>query len=283
LAYAEGMPDEVRLDREVVARIISRASELASPARSMDSFGVVDELDCIDEQSLIEAAREVGLPIVAVRRSIAFEYLGAVPDHRFGDHLLGGPVLLVDGEIAGSAHDVLERVDAWLVDGHHLRRDRLRDGRGEWSKRSGVVGVTVRHLRTATGEGRLGEHRRVSATAHDIGTGSTVIRVAVDRSAERRRSAAGGVVVIVGGTSGLIAAAVASAPLILLAAPVVVLGGIGVALTGRSRAARTVNEVERMLEAVADHESPTRLRNEVARRVTGRHLAEKRARRAADS
>jgi len=49
-----------------------------------------------------------------------------------------------------------------------------------------------------------------------------------------------------------------------------VVGGVGVALTGRARAGRTATEVGRMLESVADHEVPTRLRTEVARRVRGR-------------
>lgn len=262
------MRDEVHLDRAAVARIIRRASELAGPEVADPSAGT------IDEGALIAAAHEVGLPVIAVQRSLAAERLGELPDPRLADRLLGPGVVAIDGEIAGSAHDVLGRVDAWLVEGHHLRRDRLRDGRGEcrgeWSKRTGVVGVTMRKLRGATGEGRLGRSRRITATAQEIGSGSAVVRVAVDRSSDRRRSALGGAIVFVGSTGGLAVAAAASAPVVLLATPFAVAGGVGVALTGRARAARTANEVERMLESVADHEAPTRLRTEVARRVSGR-------------
>ena len=253
----------MHLDRAAVARVIRRASELAGPE------GGDVSADGINEAALIAAAHEVGLPVIAVQRSLATERLGQLPDPRLADRLLGPDVVAVDGEIAGSAHDVIGRVDAWLVEGHHLRRDRLRDGRGEWSKRTGVVGVTMRKLRGATGEGRLGRNQRITAAAQDIGSGSAVIRVAVDRSADRRRSAVGGAIVVVGGTGGL-AAAAASAPAILLAAPFAVIGGVGVAMTGRARALRTAKEVERMLESVADHEAPTRLRTEVARRVRGR-------------
>jgi hypothetical protein len=266
------MTDEAHLDRAAVDRIIRRASELAGPERSDDPHMA------IDAASLIAAAHEVGLPAIAVQRSLAVEHLGELPEQRFGDRFVGQAILAVDDEIAGSADDVLARVDAWLVHGHHLRRDRLREGRGEWSKRSGVVGVTVRQLRFATGEGRLGQYRRVTATAHDIGSGSAVVRVAVDRSNERRRSAASGAAVVIGGTGGLVAAAVA-APLVLLATPIVVVGGIGVALNGRTRAARTAAEVERMLEAVADHEAPTRLRSDVVRRVSGRRPGNRPSRR----
>jgi len=258
------MREEVHLDRAAVARIIRRASELAGPESGDDPAGT------IEEAALIAAAHEVGLPVIAVQRSLATERLGDVPVPRFADRLLGPGVVAVDDEIAGSAHDVLGRVDAWLVEGHHLRRDRLRDGRGEWSKRTGVVGVTMRKLRGATGEGRLGRNHRITATAQDIGSGSAVIRVAVDRSTDRRRSAVGGVIVVVGGTGGLAVAAAASVPVVLLVTPFAVVGGVGVAMTSRARAARTVQEVERMLESVADHEAPTRLRTEVARRVRGR-------------
>jgi hypothetical protein len=258
------MSDEVHLDRAAVARIIRRASELAGPESTDDSAGT------IEESALMAAANEVGLPVIAVQRSIAAERLGVMPDPRFTDRLLGPGVVAIDDEIAGSAHDVLDRVDAWLVEGHHLRRDRLREGRGEWSKRTGVVGVTMRKLRGATGEGRLGRNRRITAVAQDIGSGSAVVRVAVDRSADRRRSALGSVIVVVGSTGGLAVAAVASAPIVLVVTPFAVAGGVSVAMTSRARAARTVREVERMLESVADHEPPTRLRTEVARRVRGR-------------
>ena len=258
------MRDEVQLDRAAVARVIRRASELAGPEV------VESSADGIDEAALIAAAHEVGLPVIAVQRSLATERLGHLPDPRFTDRLVGPEMVAIDNEIAGSAHDVLGRLDAWLVDGHHLRRDRLRDGRGEWSKRTGVVGVTMRKLRGATGEGRLGRNRRITAAAQDIGSGSAVVRVVVDRAGDRRRSAVGGVIVVLGGTGGLAVVAAASVPVVLLAAPIAVVGGVGVAMTGRARAARTANEVERVLEFVADHEAPTRLRTEVARRVRGR-------------
>ena len=49
---------------------------------------------------------------------------------RGGDPLVGAAVVAVDAEVLGSSSDVLARLDAWFVDGHHLRRDRLRDGWG---------------------------------------------------------------------------------------------------------------------------------------------------------
>lgn len=260
------MSNDLQLDHDVVARIVRRATELAGPV-SID-----DAHTGISRAALVAAADEVGLPVAAVLRSIAIEQLGDIPRSRLSDRLLGGAVVSVDDEIEGTSEDVLHRIDAWLVDGHHRRRDRLRFGRGEWSKRSGLVGVTVRRMRTATGEGRLGTYQHIAATVEEIGTGSSAVRVTVDRQSDRAIAAAGGVVVAMGGAGG-IAVAAASGPVVLLAAPFVVLGGLGVALTGRRRARRTESEVQRLLEAVADHQPPTRLRTEVTQRVIGRRTA----------
>lgn len=259
--------DDEHLDHAVVSRVIRRALELSGPVTVDESL-----LPGVRRDALIAAADEVGLPVVAVLRSIAVEHLGPLPPPRLGDRVVGAAVVAVDDEIAGTPEDVLARIDHWLVDGHHRRRDRLRGGTGEWSKRSGLVGGTMRRMRKATGEGRLGDYRHIGATAEDIGTGSTAVRVTVDREADRTLAAAGGAVVIVGGAGGVLAVA-AVGPLVLLAAPFVVVGGISVALTGRRRAKRTEVEISRLLEAVADHETPTRLRLEVAQRMTGRKPA----------
>ncbi|MCU1389811.1 MAG: hypothetical protein JWL72_3149 [Ilumatobacteraceae bacterium] len=259
--------DDEHLDPEVVSRVIRRALEISGPITIDDS-----KATGVRRDALIAAAGEVGLPVVAVLRSIAVEHLGQLPAARVGDRIVGAAVIAVDDEIAGTPEDVLARIDRWLVDGHHRRRDRLRGGTGEWSKRSGLVGGTMRRMRKATGEGRLGDYRHVGATAEDIGTGSTAVRVTVDRQTDRTLAAAGGAAVILGGAGGVVATA-AAGPVVLLAAPFVIVGGVSVALSGRRRAKRTEVEIARLLEAVADHNTPTRLRVEVAQRMTGRKPA----------
>src|SRR3954454_5123710 len=107
------MRSETHLDRAAMARIIRRAGELA------DSEINDDAEDTITETSLIAAAEEVGLPVIAVRRSLAAERLGPSAEPQFGDRLVGPAVVAVVSEIAGAADDVLGRVDAWLVQGHH--------------------------------------------------------------------------------------------------------------------------------------------------------------------
>ena len=207
------MTDHAPIDAKVVARILRRAGDLERAGETPDESGT------IAEQSLLAAAEEVGLSVDAVRRSIAVERLGPPPAAHHGDRLVGRSQVYADGEVDMSANEALVRVDSWLVDGHHLRRDVLRSGHGEWSKRSGLVGVTVRAMRNATGEGRLGDVERVSATARDAGSGSSVVRVTIDRTFGRRLAGGGGTVVAVGvAMTGVAVAAVTATPVLLLAA-----------------------------------------------------------------
>jgi hypothetical protein len=258
------MTDQAPLDAKVVARILRRAGDLE---RAGD---VQDEGGTIAEASLIAAAEEVGLSVDAVRRSIAVERLGPVPVARRGDRILGPSQVYADGEVDVPADDALARVDSWLVDGHHLRRDVLRSGHGEWSKRSGLVGVTVRTIRNATGEGKLGDFERVNAAARDTGSGSSVVRITIDRTTNRRFAGAGGAVVAVGGMTGVVVVAVAATPVVLLATPAAIVAGLGVALTGRKRARGTEREIRRLLDAVGSGVDPTRLSVDVVRRATGK-------------
>jgi hypothetical protein len=255
------------LDADVVARILRRAGDLE---RSGD---VHDESRTIAESSLIAAAEEVGLSVDAVRRSIAVERLGPVPVARPGDRIMGASQVYADGEVEVPAADALARVDSWLVDGHHLRRDVLRPGHGEWSKRSGFVGVTMRTIRNATGEGKLGDSEQVNAAARDTGNGSSVVRITIDRTTGRRFAGAGGTVVAVGGMTGVVFTAVAATPVVLLAMPAAIVAGVGVALTGRKRARDTEREIRRLLDAVGAGTDPTRLSVDVVRRATGKATA----------
>ncbi len=260
------MTDEVRLDRDAVARILRRADALDTHHEHDDRGSGVDE------SALIAAVEEVGISIEAVRRSIAIDRLGPLPATHLGDRLLGPLMVAVDDEISGTPSEVLARFDAWLVGGHHLRRDRIRDREGEWSKRSDLVGVAIRAVRSATGEGRLGDVQRITVTVRDTGMGSCAVRVMVDRVLDRRLWGGAGSAVAVGGTAAItiVAITIVASPLIFVAAPIAVATGAAVAARGRRRAKRTTREIERLLESVREQSDPIRLRNDVARRVVGR-------------
>lgn len=258
------MTDQAPLDARVVARILRRAGDLEQAGEGLH------EASIIAEASLIAAAEEVGLSVDAVRRSIAVERLGPLPVARFGDRLLGPSQVYADGEVDAPAADALARVDSWLIDGHHLRRDALRPGHGEWSKRSGFVGVTTRTIRNATGEGKLGNFERVGAAARDIGGGTSALRITIDRTTNRRMAGAGGTLVAVGGMTGVVVSAVVAAPVVLFAMPAAIVAGVAVALSGRKRARNAEREIRRLLDAVRTGADPTRLSLDVVRRATGK-------------
>jgi hypothetical protein len=176
----------------------------------------------------------------------------------------------VDDELAGSPGELLGRLDTWLVRGHHLRRDRLREGRGVWRRRNGILGVTFRTVRHATGEGRLGDLARVEAGAVDTGSGTSAMRMVADRRKDRVARASIGAVVAAAGTVVVTSVAAVSAPFVLLATPLALALGTGVAASGRRAATAVSIELERLLDAVAHDDLPARLGPEVVGRVLGR-------------
>jgi hypothetical protein len=250
-------PPPAALDLDAVRRVLRRAAELEATDPGRD--------ERLDVDAVVAAATEAGLDEDVVRRAIAFERLGPPPGRR--GRLLGDPVVVVDEELHGSAEDVLRQLDAWLVAGHHLRRDRLHAGGGTWTRRRGVVGSVCRTMRQVTGEGLLGDLARIDATAVDSGTGSCVVRVTADRRRERRLRGAAGAAVAGATTAGAVVGAVLLGPLALLAAPVSLLAGTGIALGGRRRARQVADEIDRLLHHVEHGARPTRLTTDLARRV----------------
>lgn len=230
-----------------------------------DGVGQVPDVEGIDADAVVAAATEAGIPEDAVRRSLAMERLGSPPPGHAG--VLGAAVVVVTEEVAGDVDEVLGRVDAWLVSGHHMRRDRLHGGAGTWTRRRGVVGSTFRSLRRVTGEGYLGDLERIDVVAVECGAGTCVVRVAADRRHERRVRGATGAAVATVTTMGVVVGAVAVGPLLLLAAPVTVAAGTGIAARGRHRARRVAGEIDRVLDSVDHGTRPTRLAPELAKRV----------------
>jgi hypothetical protein len=248
--------EDVPLDRGEVERILRRASEFAGHGGD-DGTG-------ISERALVAAAEEAGLPAEAVRHSIAIERLGQMPEPQAGDRLAGPHVVSVDVDLDMPVGEALERLDAWLVVGHHLRRDRFHAAGGEWSHRDGLVAGGVRAVRSTMGEGKLGEVRRVTAVARAHGRG-TVLRLSADRSRSRLGWLGSGTGVGVAGTAGAVLGAVLVSPLIAIAAPAAVGAGLAVASAGRSQAARLEAELRRVLESVAGGTRPTTLRQDLTR------------------
>ena len=216
------------LDRAAAERVLRRASELAGAEPDEALLH-----GAIDEDVLVAAAVEAGIPASACAgRSPSSGSVRRRP-RTSGDPLVGPTVVTDEQELPGRADEVLARIDRWLVAGHHMRRDRLADGHGEWSKRSGVVSAALRSVRHATGEGRLGDLERIAASARDTGVGTCVVRIEADRRRDRTVRVASGVAVGGVATAGVVGVALVTVPFVLLAAPVAIAAGCGLAATGR--------------------------------------------------
>ncbi len=241
------------LPTEAVERILRRASELSDDADVAD-VGAAG----IDPAALLEAAREVGMSVAAVERSIAIERLGPIPDPSLLDRILGRSVVAVDRVVVGDVDATLSRIDRWLTTGHHLRLDRHRNEEAEWSKRGDVVAAAQRVVRGFSGEGQLGDARRVRAAAVRVDDSSTMIRIAVDRSLDRGlRTGAASVCAIAGVASG-VAGVVVAAPIALAVVPAAAVS-VAVVGSGRGHARKMERELDRLLDAVEDEREPERL------------------------
>jgi len=249
-----------RLDRDAVRRVLRRATQLSD----QQPVALPDIDDRIDADTLVAAAAEVGIPEDAVRRAITIEAFGPPPK---SGSLLGPRAVIIDDELHGAAGDVLSAVDRWLVAGHHMRRDRLREADGVWSRRRGLVGSMFRNVRQALGEGYLGDLDRIEAAVRDTGAGTCVVRVVADLSDERRNRGAAGAVVGGAATAGAVVGALALGPWLLLVTPVTAAIGAGIATSGRRRARRVGTEIDRVLDSVEHHDRPGRLGPDLARRA----------------
>ena len=253
------------LDRAAVERVLRRASELADAEPT-----ALPAVGGVDAEALVAAAAEVGIPEDAVRRAIARERLGPPAAAHLGDRLVGAATVVVDSEVPGRAAEVLARLDVWLVAGHHLRRDRLRDGRGEWSKRTRARRRDVPR-RCAASSGKASSAICTASWPWPptpapgrawYASRPTAITTAPCVPPPGRWWAPPGRPASSSPRWSL-------GPVLLVVVPVTAVAGFGLAATGRGRASRVGRELDRVLDAVDQQVKPARLGVDVVRRVAG--------------
>lgn len=258
-----GAADGSAISREMAERILRRATEL-SPDVTDGPTGPGTWADpTLTEQVLVEAAAEVGIEPAAVHRAIALERLGPPPPVRFADRFVGPSTVAADVETSWSPDDTLRLIDSWLVQAHHLRRERTKADGGQWRRRRDISAKIQRTLRGLNGEGRLGDSDLITATAVAVGATHTVARLEVDRSTKRAGSATAGGVVTALGVTGVAVLAVMTSPILLVATPLAGFVGVAVARSGRSSAQEAEREAVRMLDAVQRGEWPRRVTDDV--------------------
>jgi hypothetical protein len=248
---------ERHLSASQVERILRRASELADDGHAGDLGG-------ISEPALIAAAEEAGIPGRAVRRAIAMETLGEPPAGQRADRLVGPRIVTVDVELPMSVPEAMSRLDVWMISGHHLRRERWSAYEAEWRRRDGIIAAGTRAIRHATGEGSLGDVRSLIAVARETDDGA-LLRVRVDRTADRAAWIGGGSAVATMSAGAALVGAVAVVPVLALFVPVGLAAGAGVARIGRSHSEKLDREAQRVLAAIESRMQPTSIRGDFVR------------------
>lgn len=242
-------------------RILSRASRLHDDGQDGSLDG-----DRYDLQALIEAAAEMGVARDAVIEAVALERLGAEPVPRRLDRVVGAATVVVERRVPIPATVALERLDDWLVRGHHLRRESRSGSRVVWHKRSDLVAGFHRELKAFGGGATLGGVSRLEAVVSPLAPELTAVRLLADRHVDRTIGLALGGGVGAGSAVGGVIALVVAPPLALIAIPGFVVAG-GVTTISRVSGTRTAREMSILLDQLAAGESRPTLTRGIARRL----------------
>jgi hypothetical protein len=250
----------VDLDRDAVDRVLRRASEMTAAHP-----GVPGSTGRMSEQVLLEAADEAGLDLDAVRISLAIERLGPMPPPVRLDRTVGPRRVAVERIMALDIDTLLRRLDDHLLRRHGMRRSRSTADRGEWRKRTDAMATVQRLARTGSVSVNLRKLGGIEARTSVIEPGRTLVRLLADRTPQRTEAVAGATAV---GGFGLVATgviAVITTPVVVVAAPVALGAGYATALTGRSRHAGLVDDLEGLLDDVERGTRPVTLTDDVRR------------------
>ena len=266
-----GSPD---LDRLAVERVLQRATELS--AAETDAATAESHLPGqVSPEAVVQAGAEVGIPVRALRKSIALERVGSVEDEEsVADRIVGPDEIVQERFVEITPRELLESLDAWLTSVHHLRRigplpaepDAGVSVRVEWIRRDDVAAKVSRRALGLRGDGRLGEVPSVVATVATVDDDTTALRLTLDRHSKRTAS------MIVTGTASVVAVgcgvagAVTLAPVAVAALPA---GAVAVfsARSGRRHAARLERETARLVGDIEQRATPPKLLSRRSRRA----------------
>lgn len=250
-----------RFSHDEMHRILSRASELHDlrerPSADAEGF---------DLEALVDAAGEMGVPRAEVLEAVALERLGGVPVERRLDRYGGAATVIVERRVPLGADVTLDRLDDWLVHGHHLRRE-ARSGRCcVWRKRTDLAAGLRRELKAFSGGAALGGVSRIEAVVSPLSDGTTVVRLLADRRVDRTIALATEGVFGVGSTLGAVVALFVAPPIALIAAPGLAIAGATVAVT-RVGEVKLEREMATLLDRLAAGDVRPSLVRGVARRL----------------
>jgi hypothetical protein len=120
----------------------------------------------------------------------------------------------------------------------------------QWRRRTDPLGWIQRTIRNFAGQAALGKSEVITATVAPIEERRTIVRLTLDRGAQRSGAIAGGAAVATTGVAGVAVLAAALSPFVLIASPVAIAAGVAVTAHGRRQAAGAARELECLLDGV---------------------------------
>lgn len=251
-------------------RILARAHEIEMHASFSD-----DDSSGVEPEALVEAASEVGIDPNAVRDSLAIERLTVTSDEAGRlDRVVGPASIVVERDVPLLVTDALDGIEAWLTSVHWLICDRRSESSLHARPRTDASAKAGRTLAGVRGYGKVGRVGAVQVEAVPQVVGSTperprsIVRIRADRHDARTiRLAGGGTVGIAGASAGALAVATGTALVAPLVALPLLVGGYGLARTGRGHADRLELELERLITLVARGERPEGVVGRAVRRA----------------
>ena len=239
---------EARFDRDQVATILRRATEVAHDRHPIDEHLAVEDL--------VAVAAEVGISTSAVVTAVAEARAGV--DHRRGlvERLVGPRQVWSISQLPSDEETATETMRQWLEVDHGLRTHVTGDGVIIAEPRTGLTGALARGLRSVGGTGGLDRARQVQAATASADVDRSVCLVA-DVSNKRAEAIAGGTAVA-GGTAAVVGLiGILISPFALVAMPVGAAMGVATArAVHRHHVTHVAGRIEMTTEAVVRGQRP---------------------------
>ncbi len=239
--------DGARFDRDEVAAILRRATEVAHDRHPTDEHLAVEDL--------VAVADEVGLSRSAVITAVAEARAGV--EHRSGliDRLVGPRQVWAISQLPVDV-PAARTVQHWLEVDHGMRTYLNGDGVVVAEPRGGLAGAIGRGVRSIGGTAGLDRVRRVQAATASVDHTGSVCLVA-DVSNKRAEAVTGGAAVATGtaAVAGLVGILVT--PFALAALPFGALAGVATARVVHHYNVKHISaQIEMTTEAVVRGHSP---------------------------
>lgn len=254
------MPDDSELptrsqplNHSAMERVLARAVELQ--AADPDPSNVA-----INEEQLLDVAREVGLSPQHLRQALAEERGRAQvpPEHGLAASLLGPAHVHASRTVRGTVASTLDQLDLWLQREHGMQIKRRLTDRVLWEPRSGLFSEMRRVLNVGGHGYYLRPTREVAATAVPLDGDRVLVRLEADLANVRAQRAASGAVLAGGGVlgTGALIALGFFVPVAAVPAVAAMVGGYFVARSHGPVVARAQLALEQLLDRLEHGDTP---------------------------